>query len=163
MLDGKRPTLPGTPSGHGRGTRLPSRPGNTSRAAYSSEPPQQRRGKRVILKGGWGGIQTHERRSPLPVFKVGVSGSGTARTNTPEETGSHAIEALRHGSTASGPGSEIEPDRDTTRQIETTHQASRRQGAAGLSHNDSNWRYSRGVVLARCPVWAALGSSHGGR
>ena len=32
--------------------------------------------KKPFQKNGWGGIWTHERLSPLPVFKVGEGGSG---------------------------------------------------------------------------------------
>ena len=48
---------------------------------------------------------------------------------------------------------ETEPNRDTTRQIETTHQTSQRQVATCLSRNDSKWRESwrSAQALARLP------------
>ena len=93
---------------------------------------------------GWGGIRTHERLSPLPVFKVGKAPPGTARANTQENEAEALPRASARAPRASGPERETEPNRATTSQIETTHQTSQRQVATTLSRDDSKWRESRG-------------------
>ena len=90
-------------------------------------------------RSGWGGIRTHERLSPLPVFKVGEGGSATPEGITLENKGETLLKPSSTGSRDQGPSGEIEPNRDTTRQIETTDETSPRQVAVGLSRNDREW------------------------
>jgi hypothetical protein len=70
----------------------------------------------------------------------------------PSGTGRQAIEARTR----------IEPNRDTTSQIETTHQTSQRQVAIGPSRNDSKWP-GEGSPTLPCSVIAALGLALRGR
>ena len=115
-----------------------------------------RRLDRAIPKSGWGGIRTHERLSPLPVFKVGKGDSETPCGNTPENKAETLLGPFPPGRKASGSRGETEPNRDITSQIETTHQTSHGQVTVGVSRNDSKWP-SLGIAPPLCPVRATLG------
>jgi hypothetical protein len=97
-----------------------------------------------VNPSGWGVIRTHERLSPLPVFKVGKAPPGTAEANSPQNKGESLLRPSDAVPRASDPEGETEPNRATTSQIETTHRTSQRQVATGLSREDSKWRESRG-------------------
>ena len=75
----------------------------------------------------------------MPVFKVGEGGSATPEGITLENKGETLLKPSSTGSRDQGPSGEIEPNRDTTRQIETTDETSPRQVAVGLSRNDREW------------------------
>jgi hypothetical protein len=113
-------------------------------------------GTKPFQNSGWGGIRTHERLSPLPVFKVGEAPPETVGKNSPENKSETLPRSSAKAPWASGPQREIEPNRATTSQTETTHQTSHGQVAAGVSRNDSKWP-SLGIAPPLCPVRATLG------
>jgi hypothetical protein len=75
----------------------------------------------------------------LPVFKVGEVPPGTPCTNRNENKNETLLKPSSTGKPGPIPAGEIETNRDTTSQIETTHQTSQRQVAIGPSRNDSKW------------------------
>jgi len=76
--------------------------------------------KPTCSNSGWGGIRTHERLSPLPVFKVGEALPGAVSTNTQENTAGTLLRPSGTVRRAGSPRGETEPHRDMTSQIETT-------------------------------------------
>jgi hypothetical protein len=130
---------------------------------------------------GWGGIRTHERLSPLPVFKVGEGLPCTPEGISLENECETLLKPSSTGSRDHGPKGEIETNRDTTSQIETTHGTIHRQVATCLSRIDSKWRsfasfpslpyfrigfehhWLRGLPDALRPWFAAMARAFGGR
>ncbi len=90
---------------------------------------QFRRRHQATPNSGWGGIRTHERLSPLPVFKVGEGPPGTPCTNSLVNKGETLLKPSSTGKTGPVQAGEIETNRGTTSQIETTHRTSQRQVA----------------------------------
>ena len=108
-------------------------------AASAGHPLADPTSRRLREKpNGWGGIRTHERLSPLPVFKVGEAPPETVGKNSPENSDEKLLKPFPPGRAASGASGETETNRDTTSQIETTHRTSQRQVATCLSRIDSN-------------------------
>ena len=97
-------------------------------------------------------------KDPIRINALGEGRSGTARTNTPENLDETLLRTCSPGREASGPSVEIESNRDTRGQIETTHQTSHRQVAAGVSRNDSKWPRKE-VPTLPCSVIAASGTA----
>jgi len=85
------------------------------------------------------GFFPHERRSPLPVFKVGKGVSGTPLAHTHENNAETLPKPFLTVRKASGPIARIESNRATISHIETTRETSQRQVATRLSHYDSKW------------------------
>jgi hypothetical protein len=82
---------------------------------------------------------------PLRALPAGTPLNKAETRLGPSGTGRQAIEARTR----------IEPNRDTTSQIETTHQTSQRQVALGLSRNDSKWRGYAAIVTLPFPATTA--------
>ena len=76
----------------------------------------------------------------MPVFKVGEGPPGTSNANTQENKDKTLLKPSSTSQPGLGPRREIEPNRVTTSQIETTRATSHRQVAPDLSRNDSKWR-----------------------